>query len=255
MSNTVYNHSVGYASEHDELEIYRQSREADIKCRDTIERLVDENDYNNHFNCAKVVQEAVSDFGLYRVQFVLANTVRHKLLDGRISDVNKKWARTIPAPAEREHCSRILVYKTHSVLLNAMVDKLREIYSVYNHSFEYANEHGELDTFKKSREMDMSCRDAIERLAADNFHDNHFDGNKVLDEVLASFGLERVKFVLANTVQRMLWDGRISTGNKEWSETIPAPGEEKHSLMILIYRPHAILINDLVDKLRERCSE
>ena len=38
--------------------------------------------------------------------------------------------------------------------------------------------------------------------------------------VLDRFGTERVRLVLAATVQVKLWDGRFSQNNKDWSQTI-----------------------------------
>ena len=40
--------------------------------------------------------EVIGAFGMDRTLYVLANTVRHKDWDGRISHDNKAWARTIP---------------------------------------------------------------------------------------------------------------------------------------------------------------
>lgn len=39
------------------------------------------------------------------------------------------------------------------------------------------------------------------------------------------FGMERVAFVLANTVQDKDWDGRISADNKAWAKDAPVPND------------------------------
>ena len=44
------------------------------------------------------VNDVLERFGPDRVQYVLANTVRHKEWDGRISRDNKAWASTMPMP-------------------------------------------------------------------------------------------------------------------------------------------------------------
>ena len=44
----------------------------------------------------EAVSQVVEQFGYDRTLYVLANTVRHKEHDGRISRDNKTWARTIP---------------------------------------------------------------------------------------------------------------------------------------------------------------
>ena len=130
MIKLVYNQTLQYALKHNEIDFYRESREENIKCRDFIEKLVEEEDhYNNLFNYPKVIQESVSKFGLDRVKFILANTVRELDWDGRISVDNKEWAKTIPAPAE-ENIRGIRLFKTHSVFINAMVEHIRTVYPV-----------------------------------------------------------------------------------------------------------------------------
>ena len=51
-------------------------------------------------------------FGAERVQFILANTIQHKNRDGRISQDNKVWAKTIPMPEDSgtsRHCAYLVV--------------------------------------------------------------------------------------------------------------------------------------------------
>ena len=40
-------------------------------------------------------------------------------------------------------------------------------------------------------------------------------------DVIETYGIDRVMFVLANTVQLQDWDGRYSPRNKAWAKTIP----------------------------------
>lgn len=124
----IYYQTLKFAREHDEIDICRKSREEDLRCRDTIEKLVDGNYYNNHFDSAKVVKEAVIEFGLERVKFILANTVQQRDWDGRISEVSKRWAKSVPVSLDEEYNTKILLCKIHSVLLNALIDEIRENY-------------------------------------------------------------------------------------------------------------------------------
>ena len=54
-----------------------------------------------------------------------------------------------------------------------------------------------------------------------------FDGIRLrktaADEVLDTYGAERVSLVLAATVQTKSWDGRFSQQNKDWAFTIRMP--------------------------------
>lgn len=91
----VYRYPGGYAHEHGELEQYRASRKADIACKEAIESAITEH-YRDNCLGREAVSQVVEQFGYERVLHVLANTVRHKEWDGRISQGNKAWARTVP---------------------------------------------------------------------------------------------------------------------------------------------------------------
>ena len=59
------------------------------------------------------MKEVMGKFGAERVQFILANTIRHKDSDGRISQDNKAWAKTIPMPEDSgasRHCAYPLAF-------------------------------------------------------------------------------------------------------------------------------------------------
>ena len=91
----VYRYPGGYAHEHGELEQYRASRKANIACAEAIDAAISEH-YRNDCMGREAVSQVVEQFGYDRTLYVLANTVRHKEHDGRISRDNKAWARTIP---------------------------------------------------------------------------------------------------------------------------------------------------------------
>ena len=108
-------------------------------------------------------------------------------------------------------------------LIEASHEALRKL-PVYVHSASYAKEHGEESEHKNSHYANIDCRDAIEDAISKHYSNNRLDGSCV-HEVVDRFGLERVAFVLANTVQDKNWDGRISKGNKEWAEKILIPDD------------------------------
>ena len=91
----VYPHSAAYAREHGELEQYRASRKANIACAAAIDAAISEH-YRDNCLGREAVSQVVEQFGYDRTLYVLANTVRHKEHDKRISRDNKTWARTIP---------------------------------------------------------------------------------------------------------------------------------------------------------------
>ena len=93
------------------------------------------------------------------------------------------------------------------------------IIPIYQHTGEYAREHGELDAFLASLETNVACRDAIETAIGEGF-----DGMSLHADtkgVLAAFGAERVSHVLAATLQGIRNDPRVSSGNRAWAATVP----------------------------------
>lgn len=93
-------------------------------------------------------------------------------------------------------------------------------YPLYRQSRTYAQEHGELELYRVSRQANTACKDAIE--AAIRFH---FDGMHLepagIKYVLEKFGPERVAYVLAATIQDRPYDQRFSNDSRNWAETVP----------------------------------
>lgn len=90
---------------------------------------------------------------------------------------------------------------------------------VYPNTAQYAREHGELDQYRKSRQTNIACRQAIEATISEHYHDNRLD-TVAAKQVVDIFGFDRTLHVLAVTVQQKDWDGRISRDNKEWAKTM-----------------------------------
>lgn len=90
---------------------------------------------------------------------------------------------------------------------------------VYPYSCDYAKAHGQFDQYQKSHKANVDCKDAIEAAIRRHYRDNRLDGQAVT-EVVQQFGVNRIGFVLANTLHDKSWDGRISTANKVWAKGI-----------------------------------
>jgi hypothetical protein len=91
---------------------------------------------------------------------------------------------------------------------------------VYKYPATYARENDELEQYRASHKANVACKDAIETTIRDNYRDNRL-GKEGVKQVADQFGYERMFYVLANTVQRKDFDGRISRDNKDWAKTIP----------------------------------
>lgn len=88
---------------------------------------------------------------------------------------------------------------------------------VYIYPSSYAEEHKELELFRQSMECNVACRDAIVDAIRNHYYNNTLHSKEAVTEVVKKFGYERVFYVLANTVQKKDWDGRITRDNKAWA--------------------------------------
>ena len=91
---------------------------------------------------------------------------------------------------------------------------------LYRESAAYAHEHNELDAYRAARSANIACKKAIEEAIRENYNNNRLDSSCV-KQIMERFGVDRVEYVLANTVQYKDWDERFSRSNREWAKTIP----------------------------------
>ena len=104
---------------------------------------------------------------------------------------------------------------------------MKDATPVYPYSAAYAREHGELDSYRATHKANLACKQAIEAAIREHYRDNSL-GKEGAQQVIEQFGLEQVQYVLANTVQQMDWDGRISPDNKAWARNFPVYEDKDH---------------------------
>ena len=81
-------------------------------CKEAIEQTISAHYAENRLDTEAAVKDVLEKFGTERVQFILANTIQRKNHDGRISQNNKAWAKTIPMPEDSDasrHCAYLVV--------------------------------------------------------------------------------------------------------------------------------------------------
>lgn len=98
----VYVKNAEYAREHDELPLFRASNQANIACKKALEKAITGNYSNNRLDVKTAFAEVAEQFGVERMKYVLAATIIHKDWDGRISNDNKAWAKTVPVIRDRD---------------------------------------------------------------------------------------------------------------------------------------------------------
>ena len=101
----------------------------------------------------------------------------------------------------------------------AVPEKKPEV-PIYRETANYAYEAGELESYRASLAANEKCRSAIETAISDNYAENRLDADAAVKSVLEQFSPERVRYVLANTIQQKDFDGRIPQPLKEWAKSV-----------------------------------
>lgn len=120
----LYRHDAAYAVAHNEMEHYTASLRISAACKNMIEDAIAAAYRDNSLKDVQEASKAVIDtFGFDRTMFVLANTIRIKNYDGRISPENKAWARTIPVCEAQRN---IIVDRCNPGLLDLFTNQVRK---------------------------------------------------------------------------------------------------------------------------------
>ena len=120
---------------------------------------------------------------------------------------------------------------------------------VYQLPFDYAQAHDECAQYNASLDANIACKEAIETAIGRYYGHNRLGAVHAVRDVVKQFGYERTLYVLANTVQRLEHDGRISRKNKEWAWKTPFGADPKCAYFI-ITNCHPGLLNIFLDTAR-----
>ena len=265
----IYRETANYAYEADELESYRASLAANVECRKAIEAAISSNYGDNRLDADAAVKSVLEQFSPERVRYVLANTIQQKDFDGRIPQPLKEWAKTVDVCPE--NASRFLVDKPNPGLTALFVDAFRQQTEpqkeveapvkeavpeekpevpIYRETANYAYEAGELESYRASLAANVECRRAIEAAISSNYGDNRLDADAAVKSVLEQFSPERVRYVLANTIQQKDFDGRIPQSLKEWAKSVEVCPE--NASRFLVDKPNPGLTALFVDAFRQQ---
>ena len=128
----------------------KMERETKVSCKDAIEREIAEK-FDGYRLPKETAEEVIKEYGIDRVSYVLANTVRHKNEDGRFSPDNKEWAKEIEPYAMWEN--RDLVVDSHPAVLNGFINQTRRY---IEHEKEIAAQAAEQEQDKESEAAEIS---------------------------------------------------------------------------------------------------
>lgn len=135
----IYYNNFTYAQKADERDKYFASLNANKRCADTIDRLISENHDGQHFDYDKVVDSIIKEFGAERVAVILAIQIQeHGSWDGRYSNENKNWAKSVRLPEKRDlalyaNGVQCVHLTAHPILIDKVVSEVREYLSKSEH--------------------------------------------------------------------------------------------------------------------------
>ena len=112
----LYLESPEFAAQHGETAQCLASHDANVACKEAIEAALARND-------GGATQRVTEQYGFERTLFVLAETVRSREMDVRISPDNRAWAAAQPSPDTRDASLRIL---GDSALISAFLTQVRQ---------------------------------------------------------------------------------------------------------------------------------
>ena len=103
---------------------------------------------------------------------------------------------------------------------------------VYRETANYAYESSELESYRASLAANEKCRSAIEAAISGNYAENRLDADAAVKSVLEQFSPERIRYVLANTIQQKDFDGRIPQPLKEWAKNVEVCSENASRFLV-----------------------
>lgn len=124
--------------------------------------------------------------------------------------------------------------------------KGKEAFAAYKE--EQAQKELEKVQAKMERDTKIACKDAIDRAIAENF-DGYRLPKGTAEGVIKEYGMERVAYVLANTVMHRRQEERISSENKEWAASIEPYAMYENRDMVAA--SHPAILNGFINQTRK----
>lgn len=116
---------------------------------------------------------------------------------------------------------------------------------LYTGTLSEARAEGQLQTWKDSNQANIQCRIAIESEIRSSFDGMHLDID-CAERVVEAFGFDRVRYVLAATVQEKDYDDRFSRSNKAWAAQTKVSNNSG-----FIVESHPAVLDGFISQFRE----
>ncbi len=112
-----------------------------------------------------------------------------------------------------------------------------------------ARAEGQLQQWKDSQQANILCRIAIESEIRQSFDGMYLDAG-CAERVVEQFGFDRVRYVLAATVQEKDYDGRFSRSNKAWAAQTSVSGNNQ-----FVVESHPAVLDGFISQFRRLQQE
>ena len=115
---------------------------------------------------------------------------------------------------------------------------------LYRNSLRESKRFGEEQMWRDSHAENIRCKNAIDKMVTERYKGSNLPV-EIVKDACKEFGIDRVGWVLANTVLENDYDGRYRPDTKQWARTaFYIPDENSNSEFVL--RTHPELINGMV---------
>ncbi len=121
----LYRHSLNAAEVEGNVNLYRESKQENIRCKEAIEAAICEK-YDRYSYCLDPIgaKQVLAEFGYDRTMWVLAATIRNRDNDARFSRENKTWANTIVPMYMRKSEFSDYTVRSHPGLIDTFVSQV-----------------------------------------------------------------------------------------------------------------------------------
>jgi hypothetical protein len=124
--NKFYPHSLEYAKQNGELDLWREDMRLNSACVKAIDEAIRACNYEQYrYKFGDAVKAVVDEFGFERLTRTLAGAVAGSYNDGRFSSENHRWAQGFGIPSDRRN---EFVLNTHKAVLDGFIDSARKVH-------------------------------------------------------------------------------------------------------------------------------
>ena len=245
-----------------EIDQWRASLDRTMECCAALETAVAAG-YDGYSMSGVDVEPVVKEYGYPRIYMVLANAIMQHRGDHRISREVSAWAETVPIYPNRENGYYFSINSVSPGIVSLLVEMVQKHQeqakaarpprvTLYKYSRTEAGERGELARWQASHDRNME----VARTLTEAIDKRCEDVPAAVRPVVEKYGIRRVMWVLANTVQLIdPTDPRIGADNRAWAKAVPLPPDGKDTQFMFYVRSNPCLVNTAIHTVQQMLQE